>query len=165
MNAKRNKRILAIDPGTKYIGFAAFNGRMLAHYGVATILRRGSSGETLAKGRKIIGQLMDDFHPRLLVVEKTMFVNIRGSVTLNKFTEQILRMGRSRRIKIRVLSANTVRKEICGNGTAGKQDVAKKLVELFPELKPYLCSDKRYKEDFFYNIFDAVALGLASSRI
>lgn len=162
MKTQKNKRILAIDPGTQHMGFAVFNGKKLVHYGVATILQRRSSREILANGRAIVRELMDDFYPDLLVVEKTLFANNRDSVVLNDFTKGIIGTGRRKGIKTATLAANTVRKKICGYGTASKQDVAWKVVEQFPELKPYLHSDRKWKEEFFYNMFDAVALGIAA---
>ncbi|HUI30726.1 MAG TPA: crossover junction endodeoxyribonuclease RuvC [Candidatus Acidoferrales bacterium] len=164
MTKKKTDRILAIDPGTQNMGFAVFNGKTLVHYGVATIMQRNSSREILTEGRKIIKELLDDFHPSLLVVEKTLFANNKDSAVLNEFTKEIVAIGRKKRIKTLTLSANTVRKEICGDGMAGKQEVATKMVEQFPELKPYLHSDRRWKEEFFYNMFDAVCLGAAALR-
>lgn len=162
MTRKKNNRILAIDPGTQNMGFAVFDGKKLVLYGVTTIRRRKSSREILMAGREIIRELMDDFRPGSLVVEKTLFANNKGSATLNKLTEDIITIGRKKRIKTLALSANTVRKEICHDGMAGKQEVAVKMVERFPELKPYLYSDRRWKEEFFYNMFDAVCLGEAT---
>lgn len=161
---KRKNKILAIDPGTRYIGVAVFNGKELSYYDVKTIQQRKSPHELLTEGRKIIRMLLEDFRPETLVVEKTMFANIKGSATLNKFTDEIIKIGRKRRLRTHTLSANTVRKRICGNGWASKQDVAREIVARFPELKPYASSDRRWKEEFFYNMFDAVAVGVAVAK-
>lgn len=101
---KKNNRVLAIDPGTHYIGVAVLDGTKLAYYGVKTLSKR-----------------------------------------------------------VLTLAANVVRKEICGNGWATKRDVAREVYRRFPELVPYLSSDRRWKEEYFYNMFDAVALGVAAS--
>lgn len=143
------------------MGFAVFDGKKLAHYGVATILERKSPREILANGRAFVRELLDNFHPHFLVIEKTLFANNKDSAVLNKFTKEIIVIGKRRHARTLMLSANSVRKEVCGNGVASKQDVAMKMVEHFPELKPYLHSDRRWKEEFFYNMFDAVALGAA----
>jgi len=51
MKKKDYKRILAIDPGTKYIGFALIEGEKLIHYGVKTIPRLQTSHGNV-EGRK-----------------------------------------------------------------------------------------------------------------
>ena len=72
MKRENNIRVLGIDPGTKYIGFALLEGEKLVHHGVKTIPRLHTSTETLKEGKKIVSRLMDDFRPEILVVEKLL---------------------------------------------------------------------------------------------
>jgi len=94
--------------------------------------------------------------------KKTFFANNRSSVLLNVFVNEILSIGKREQLGVISLAAYVVRKEICGNGRAGKQDVAREIVARFPELKAYLFSDRRWKEKYFYKTFDATALGVAA---
>lgn len=158
---KKKQNILAIDPGTRYIGFALLDMGELVHYGVKTISKMKSSNETLMRGRKIILRLINDFQPQVLVVEKTFFANNKDSVLLNTFVKQIQAVGKKRGLKVMSIATNTVRKVICGNGAASKEEVARAIVSRFSELQPYLTSNMRWKERFHQNMFDAVALGVA----
>ncbi|HUI28932.1 MAG TPA: crossover junction endodeoxyribonuclease RuvC [Candidatus Acidoferrales bacterium] len=160
---RNNKRILAIDPGTHYIGVAVLVGPKLVYYGVKTLSRRKPTREALKEGRKVIGLLIDDFSPSILAVEKTFFAKSSNGTLLNTFAREIVWIGKRRGLSVEVMAANTVRKIVCKNGKATKQDVGKAVVSLYPELSPYLSSDRRWKEKFYYNMFDAVALGLASN--
>lgn len=160
---KKNNRVLAIDPGTHYIGVAVLDGTKLAYYGVKTLSKRKSPHDVLTEGRKVIRSLIDDFAPRTLAVEKTFFANNRNSALLNVFAGEIVTVGKRKKLKIILLAANVVRKEICGNGWATKRDVAQEICRRFPELMPYLSSDRKWKERFYFNMFDAVALGVAAS--
>lgn len=158
---KKNNRVLAIDPGTHYIGVAVLDGAKLAYYGVKTLSKRKSPHDTLTEGRKVIRSLIDDFKPKTLAVEKTFFANNRNSALLNVFADEIAAIGKRVRLRVVTLAANVVRKEICKNGWATKREVAQEVCRRFPELLPYLSSDRRWKEEFYLNMFDAVALGLA----
>ena len=155
------QKILAIDPGTKNLGIALFEGKELIHYGVKTIPEMKYPHEKLKTGRKIILRLIEDYKPDILVVEKTFFSNNRNSALLNVFADEIQAIGRRKKLQVISLAANSVRKQICGNGAASKDDVASVLVALYPELKPYLTSDRKWKEQFHRNMFDAIALGHA----
>jgi len=53
-----------------------------------------------------------------------------------------------------------VKKAICGNGHASKYEVARVIASRFPELKVYLTQDRKWKEAYHQNMFDAVALGV-----
>jgi crossover junction endodeoxyribonuclease RuvC len=165
MKKKDNKRVLGIDPGTKDVGFALLEGEKLIHYGVKTIPRLHTSNEILKEGKRIVSRLMDDFRPEILVVEKTFFANNKDSVLLNTFTAQIRQMGKRKGLKVLSIATNTVRKAVCGNGAASKEEVAQVIALKYPQLKPYLTSDKKWKEKYQRNMFDAVALGVASNKL
>jgi hypothetical protein len=57
-------------------------------------------------------------------------------------------------------SAQIVRKHLIGNGWASKEEVARAIARRFPQLRIYLSQDRRWKERYWHNLFDAVALGL-----
>ncbi len=162
MKTQKNKRILAIDPGTHYMGIAVLDGAKLEYYGVKTLPRQKSLKEQLKEGRKVVRSLIDDFDPATLVMEKTFFANDMNGTLLNSFVRGIGAIARNKRLGIKVIATNTVRKIVCKNGKATKQDVAKAIISLYPEMSPYLSSDRRWKEKFYYNMFDAVALGVAA---
>jgi len=159
MNKNKLQKILAIDPGTRYMGIAFFEGRELIYYGVKTIRKMAHAQDTLREGRKIIARLIQDFKPTTLVVEKTFFSNNRNSALLNVFADEIKVIGKRKGLKVIAYAANTVRKGVCGNGAASKDEIAKVIVSYYPELRPYLTSDRKWKEKFYRNMFDAVALG------
>ncbi|MCX6168682.1 MAG: crossover junction endodeoxyribonuclease RuvC [Ignavibacteriales bacterium] len=155
-----SRKVLAIDPGTRHLGVAFFEGKELIYYGVKTIKHMNLAHETLKEGKKAILRMIHDFKPEILVVEKTFFSNNRNSALLNVFADEIQTIGKRQGLKVYAYAANTVRKQICGNGSASKDEVAKVVVSYYPELKPYLTSDRKWKEIFHRNMFDAVALGL-----
>jgi len=165
MRKKNTERILAIDPGTRNIGFALLDKGQLIHYGVKTIRQINSPHEKLRDGRKIILRLINDFEPQMLVVEKTFFANNRNSALLNVFADEIKAVGKRKGLEVQCFAANSVRKFICGNGAASKDDVATAMVSRYPELRPFLTSDRRWKERYHRNMFDALALAIAAERL
>lgn len=152
-------KILAIDPGTRNVGFALLDNSRLIHYGVKTILA-AKPQDKLKQGKGYVKRLMEDYQPDILAVEKTYFENNKNSELLNTFTSQIQLIGRNRGVKVLSIATNSVRKAICGNGAASKDEVAIAVVYRFPELQPFLISNRRWKEEYFRNMFDAVALAL-----
>jgi len=67
---KKSSRILAIDPGTHYIGVAVLDGTKLAYYGVKTLPIKHVSQDTLTAGRKVTRSLIEDIKHGILAVEK-----------------------------------------------------------------------------------------------
>jgi len=165
MERKNKGRILAIDPGTRNIGYAVFENGNLRYFGVKTIPRKSQETDILREGRLIIDSLLKDFRPRALVVERTYFGNNRGSEILNRFFTAIKLAGGRKGLRVMSIPVNTVRKTVCGDGWANKQKVTKYLSKMYPQLRPYSKSNREWKRDFHQNMFDAVALGIAGSII
>ena len=160
---KNSLKILAIDPGTRKMGIAFLEKGKLIYYGVKVIKNKKSPHETLKEGRRIILRLIRDFKPHVLVVEKAFFSNNRNAALLNVFVDEIKAIGKRKKLKFISYAPNTVKKFICGNGRAGKKEVATVIVSKYPELKVYLTQDRAWKERYHQNMFDAVSLGVMAT--
>lgn len=162
MKRSRNKprRILAIDPGIRGMGIAFLYGDELIYHGVKTIERGSSSWETLKAGRKLILRLIADFRPRLLVIEKAQFGYSEKASQLNALVQQLIAIGKRKRLEVICYAPSTVKKSVAGNGSATKKEVSRAVVARYPELKAYLAPDRKWKEAYHANMFDAVAVGM-----
>lgn len=161
--SNNNKKILAIDPGTRKMGIAFLENGKLIYHGVRTIKKYKSPHKALKEGRNIVLRLIRDFNPRVLVVEKTFFANNRNASLLNVFVDEIKTIGRRKKLRVLSYAPSTVKKYTCGNGRASKCEVARVVVSRYPELKVYLTQDRAYKERYHQNMFDAVALGIMAT--
>jgi crossover junction endodeoxyribonuclease RuvC len=157
---KNGSKILAIDPGTRYMGVAFLDNGSLIYCGVKVIRNRRSPHEILWACRKIILRLIKDFQPEVLVVEKTFFAKNKNTALLNVLFEEIKNIGRRKGLRVIAFAPSTLKKMTCGNGRASKEEVAKVVVSKFPELKVFLTQDRKWKERFHQNMFDAIALGV-----
>jgi len=162
--AKNKKKILAIDPGTRHMGYAFLDKGRLLYYGVKVIGKKKSPHEILKEGRKIVLRLIKDLKPNILVVEKTFISNNRSASLLNVFFDEIKAVGRRKHLKVLCFAPSTVKKHIAKNGWAKKKEVARALCTKYPELKVYLTQDRGWKERYHQNMFDAVALAEMALR-
>ena len=103
--------------------------------------------------------MIKDFKPNILVVEKTFFSKHKNTSILNVFVDEIVAIGKMKRLKVMSYAPNTVKKFITGNGYATKEQVAEKICIKYPELKIYMNQDKKWKDRYHQNMFDAVAFG------
>jgi len=156
----KKRRILAIDPGTREMGIALLENGDLIYHGVKVLTRRSSPHENLQEGRRIVLRLIKDFRPQVLALEKAFFANNRNAALLNVLVDEIKAMGRRRGLRILSLAPNTVKKAIAGNGRATKAEVAKVVISRYPELRVYLTQDRKWKQKYHENMFDAVALAI-----
>jgi Holliday junction resolvasome RuvABC endonuclease subunit len=162
MNSKETSTILAIDPGTRYIGIAVMDGDELVYHGVKTLRRRSSPHGSLSQIQAYTQRLIRDFRPSLLVIERAFMVRSRTAGLLNVIVDEIRTIGVSHGLTVRTLAPSTVRKRLCGNGRATKRDVARVIAARYPELKVYIGLNRKWKERFHGNMFDAIGLALAN---
>jgi len=152
--------MVAIDPGIYKIGLAAFNGSNLVDYTVKTVPRLPLVRDRLIRLEKVLNQYLEEKRPTAIAIEKTNFStsNHNGLLVLAHY--KILAVARRHRIPVAEYAPISVRKAVCGNGHATKQDVVKILISRYPELRVFSGANRRYKEQHFFNLFDAVAVGL-----
>ena len=161
----KTSRILAIDPGTRVMGIAFLEKGKLIYYGVKTI-KDGTRlpHQRLREARRVVIRLIQDFHPEVLAIEKTFFSNNRNIALLNVLAEEIKAIARRKGLKVFSLAPSTVKKLVCGNGRARKREVAKVVVAKYPELKVLVSQDRKWKEAYWQNVFDALALAIAVNK-
>jgi len=160
---KKLPKILAIDPGTRNMGIAFMDNGQLIYQAVKTIDKHKSPHDTLKEGRKIIYRLINDFKPQVLVFEKAFFKNNKTAALLNVFADEIQVIGKRKRLKVVGYAPRQLKKLFCGNGRASKQEVAWVVISKYPELNVYLPQEKKWKERYWCNLFDAVALAIVAS--
>ena len=156
---RRNRTILALDPGLRDLGFAAVDGRRFVAGGVIP-LRLVPRGRRLEEARQRIAALVAAHRPRAIVVERTYRHPVPWLNDLHRITLSARRLAKKRRITFATYAPQAVRQDVAGNGKAKKPEVAIAVAHRFPQLRVYLTQDRRWKERFWQNMFDAVALAL-----
>jgi len=156
---RKHDTILALDPGLRDLGYAVLDGKNLLTAGVLSL--------RLTKPRRRIGRIQDSLHgwirayrPRTLVLEHIPKRPLDSLAGLPALGRRLCRFASDRRIPIRTYSAKTVRRTVPGDGWAGKRDVAKAVASRFPDLRVHLTHDRKWKELYWQNMFDAIALAL-----
>lgn len=162
MQKRRKKtRILAIDPGSREMGIAILEDKNLAYYGVKTLKKKRPESILINSVRHIIYTLVDRYQPDILTVEKIFEVENQDVSLLKLVNREVKYVARKRNLRVKSYSPIMVRQKLCGEGRATKRKVAEILTNTYPELKVYLDQERYWKEKYWLNMFDAVALGLA----
>ena len=154
-----NRPILALDPGLRDLGFAVLAGRKLLARDVIA-LRLLPKDRRRAEAQQRVAALVVAHRPGAIVVEKTYYHPVPWLNELHRITLSARRLATRRRITFATYSPQAVRQDVAGNGKAKKAEVAIAVAHRFPQLRVYLAQDRRWKEKFWLNMFDAVALAL-----
>jgi crossover junction endodeoxyribonuclease RuvC len=161
----KNRRILAIDPGTRLMGLAFLDDGKLLYHTVKVIAKGRSPHETLKRARHAVLRLIDDLEPEAIAIERTFFSQNRNTALLNVLFDEIRAIARRKGLAFFAYAPSTIKKYTCGDGWAGKKEVAAVVVSHFPELKVFMTQKTAWQERFHQNMFDAVAIAIMAANM
>lgn len=156
---RRRNTLLALDPGLRELGYAVFAGRRLTDRGVLS-LRDLPQRRRLPEARRQLRQWVRSYRPRALVIEQTHHHPLPWLDDLARLGRSAVLLAGHRRIRLATYSPQTIRKSVVGNGWATKREVAAVVAARYPALRVYVTQDRKWKERYWQNMFDAIALGL-----
>ncbi len=156
----KRTRILAIDPGTREMGVAFLEDDDLQDYGIKTVKRGPKARDMLLNLESILSRLIEEKKPDVIVLEQNHFSHIKQNLLLTLAVAKMKAIAKRHEIPLEAYAPNTVRKAICNNGNATKRQLAQIVAARYPELKAYLESNRKWRERYYQNLFDSIAVGL-----
>jgi Holliday junction resolvasome RuvABC endonuclease subunit len=153
-------RLLAIDPGTKYFGYADFDGALLVDYGVRTV-RQGSLDIVLDHVEDAVRRLVAEKRPRAVAYEYNAFSQSTQNYRLQRAIRTIEAVAKRLRVRTFRIDPRTVRRIVAKDGNCSKSDLARIVASRHPELRYHRVGKNRSQELYLQNAIDAVAVGLA----
>tara|TARA_R110002072_G_scaffold128623_10_gene266473 strand:+ start:7495 stop:8058 length:564 start_codon:yes stop_codon:yes gene_type:complete len=154
-------RVLAIDPGTRRVGTAIFDGQDLIYENARDYRYQADTNKLLRLISKELERLVQAYRPSMIVLEKTFFYSHTRSARSTRVDAMIKRLAASHGTPVVVLSARTIRWILLGNGNATKFELAQEICRYHPRLSIYLKQRWDYASTHWSNLFDAVAVGQA----
>ncbi len=151
--------ILAIDPGLRDLGYAALTGKHLLDHGVLT-LRHVPPPRRLGRVREAVERWIQAVEPDVLVLEHIPRRPLDSKAGLPSLGRLLRRIAKAHGIDVVSYSAKAVRKSVLNDGWAGKPEVAASLVGCYPQLRVYHGQNRKWKDRYWQNMFDAIALAL-----
>lgn len=158
---KEPPKILAVNQGSQYIGFAALRGPDLLDWGV-----RVNSGKTqrgsVRVAKQILNEAIERFQPDTLVL-KRLHSN-RSSPSLDRLTDSIRELSRRRRLKIHEYSITELKYVLCSGEKGNKRRLAAEVTALYPVLSRDFQKEMANRNPYYLRMFEAVALGVVCYR-
>lgn len=128
MEAKE-KIILGIDPGTRYMGYGVIevlNGNLkVLQYGIIDLTKYKDAGFKLGKIFQRVTSIIEEFAPDEVALEAPFFgKNIQSMLKLGRAQGVAMASALAHEIPITEYSPKSVKQAVTGNGNASKEQVA-----------------------------------------
>jgi crossover junction endodeoxyribonuclease RuvC len=121
--------VLGIDPGTASLGFGVValedNRLRLVDAGVVRTGPEHTDADRLAQLETAVRSLIAEHHPERMAVERLFFQrNVQTAMAVGQARGVALLAGAHAGLAIDEPTPNEVKQAVCGNGSAGKRQVA-----------------------------------------
>jgi len=147
-------KVLAIDPGTRYAGYAVIEKTTsvkLINYGLLKLSPRNSLVERIGElGTFFIEKIKEYDINEMCIETPFLFKNAATFLKLGYVRGVLYYIAHNNNIKISEYSPSEVKQAICAKGNATKAQVAQMVYKHFPTL------EKDLKDD----VTDAISIGL-----
>ena len=161
MRKETTKRVLAVDPYSRGVGFAVLEGQAsLIDWGLRTTGRADN-----AKAAGVIDKLIERFRPDVLVLEDWDSDGARRCARVQRLLDRIA-ADEGTRVLVRLVTRREIRAIGPLPQTGTKRGRACFLAERFPELQAFLPPVRKpwMPEDDRMSIFDALSFAVACSE-
>src|SRR5436309_7802211 len=162
----RPVRILAVDPGTRYMGVAFLVGPELIRADVEHGREPGmATKEIPKKAQVVLRRWIEHYEPDVIAVEQAFFAQSKRSRHLQRITQAITIVAKAKCLPVQLYPPTIVRRLICKQGRPTRLAVARVIAtEYFPWLQPYYDKEAKkswWRKHYWTHLFDAIAVGLA----
>lgn len=159
--SRKPNRILGINPGTRYLGLAIFDGSNLLDWRVKTIKGKWMK-EKADRILDIIREQIKLYDISAIAIKKLH--PSRSSKNLKLLVSKMLVLGKKKRIKVRSHSIKELEKTFLGDEKSNKRNLAERIVMEYPVLVHELNKEKSHKNAYHLRVIEAVALAAACSQ-
>jgi|SRR5579862_5074678 len=159
--SKELPTILAVNPGSRYIGFAAFRGPDLLDWGVRVVSAKTPRGRARV-ARQIVKEAIERFQPDALAVKRLHAS--RTSTCLDQLTDSILELSRRRKLKVHQYSITQLKNVLCSEANGNKRRLAAAVAAIYPVLSREFQKEMANRHPYYLRMFEAVALGIVCYR-
>jgi RNase H-fold protein (predicted Holliday junction resolvase) len=162
-------KVLAINPGSKYLGLAVFKNTELVNWAIKKLRSKGMThDQVLEKVAKILERLVSEYQPDFMAIGKPALNQSKNSPLLRAIIAKIKEARKMKVKRIYSFSVLKVRKYICRDEKVTKMNQEKIIVtQYYPWLYHRYEKDRKndekgqwWKRKYHSTLFDAVALGI-----
>ena len=148
-------KIIGINPGTRYLGIAAFEGPELMDWRIKALGGRWSK-EKMKRVIKIILDFIERYEPGVLAIKRLH--PSRRSRNLAQLTAKIKEFSRRKGLRVFQYSIKDMEEFFIEEDKLNKKNLAEAIASEYPVLFHEFKREKANKNDYYFRMFEAVAL-------
>jgi Holliday junction resolvasome RuvABC endonuclease subunit len=155
---KEPLKIIGINPGTRYLGIAVFQGPEIMDWRVK-VLKGKWSKEKMKKAIEVISDFIERYEPGVLAIKRLH--PSRRSRNLARLVAEIKEFSKRKGLKVFQYSIKDLEDFFIEEDKLNKKNLAEAIVLENPALFHELQKEKAHKNPYYIRVFEAIALASA----
>lgn len=151
--------ILAVNPGTKYLGIAVLDAKDLVFWGIKVLKGKWCPAK-MRSVEKTLDKLIEQYNIAVLTIKKVH--PSRSSTHLNRLIKAIETLAKNKRVRIWHYSLSDARESLGLGAKANKMALAECVVARYKFLANDLQKERNHKHPYFVRMFEAIAAGIGT---
>lgn len=153
---KRPLKIIGINPATRYLGIAVFQGPELMDWRIK-VLKGKWSKDKMRKAIGVIKEIIERYEPNVLAIKKLH--PSRRSLNLARLVAKIKEFSKRKGLKVYQYSIKDLEDFFSEEEKIkNKKRLAEMTVSEYPHLFHEFKREKSHKNPYYFRMFEAVAL-------
>ena len=157
--------LLAIDPGSRYLGVAVFEDLHLLDWRTKIIEAKGRNAQAaVSRVRQVVRQYIKHYQVTMLVVTPYCLGPSHKSKVVAAMVKELQRFGTQQGLQVSLCDPHRVRQFFCQGTRATKMEVARIIVtDRYPFLSSIYEETRAkpwFREKYHLQMFSAIALGV-----
>ncbi len=154
---EREIRILAVNPGSIYVGIAVFHGLELVDWGVRSI-REKSVQDKAERLKRIMAEMMERDGINCFAIKRIH--PARSSENLQAITRSMKEWARKEGMEVHEHSIKEIESSLLSSERRNKQVLMEEGAVRYSFLYPELEKERQNRNPYLVRMFEAVALGM-----
>ncbi len=150
-------RILAVNPGSRYTGYAVFLDTEPYDWGIKT-LKGHSFNERQIKFESFLSDMVDTYEINSLALKSLH--PARSSLHLSRMSMSLRACAKRNGLRVRRYSVKEIEVSTSGPGALNKAKLMEAVATSYPFLYPDLFSERERRNPYLVRMFEAVALAM-----
>jgi hypothetical protein len=149
--------VLAVNPGTKYLGLAVFQGSDLIYWGTK-VLRGKWSIRKLRNAEKLLLDIIDRYGITVLSLKRVH--PSRTSTNLRSLIASIEGLAEKRGLTVHRYELGDLKRFFAASPKANKMTVLRLALAQYQFLGDQIDREEKHKHPYFIRMFEAIAAGI-----
>lgn len=152
--------LLALNPGTREVGYAVFADHELIDQGVKSLRRSPPFQDRAVVLSRALSALLQERPLHLVALARTSSSDQRVDNRLQQIYAVAVSLALRRNVSVYAFPPALIGRTVTRDVEVTKRAVARAAVEWYPQLRRYVRMQVEWRERYFFQLFDAVACGM-----